>query len=379
MNVNSITSQLSLYGLGDDFTQKLAQDAVHFFSRKFLGIQPLRIKHDLAKGINAALPCTVVRTHEHSVYILQTKGGIQLLGKGATSKVSLALRVNQEGLVEMVKAKIVHHEIALVKKCCETAQQITSRYVESPALLTYEYTSEKKQMPRLLFIGECLAFDASSPEMRALPALQQFSILADVAEALFVIHNMGLVHNDIKPENILVRHNPHAKGLKQYEGVLSDLGFLRENYSSGLVGSPLWIAPESIRQNSSYKEKDLWAFGILCYQVFKTKVNDRDDGFPPFIIERKKNTHSVHAFYIKMLKLGDHELTPDSLFPKKWSIMSCDVLERIILNCLSLDLAGRMSAKWLSKFMREHANEMQANAEQSLQDSAEMLLSASKR
>lgn len=98
-------------------------------------------------------------------------------------------------------------------------------------------------------------------------------VVAHLCTALAVAHDAGILHRDLKPANILLDSEGHLK--------ISDLGLAREISASGLtaaegiVGTPHYIAPETLESNSACTAKsDLYAVGVLLYQMVF--------GHPPF-------------------------------------------------------------------------------------------------
>ncbi|MCE5248239.1 protein kinase [bacterium] len=95
-----------------------------------------------------------------------------------------------------------------------------------------------------------------------IPLGQALDVVAGVAEGLAAAHRLGIVHRDVKPENVLVdgEGRPH----------LCDFGIARKGdvhlTREGLVmGSPAYMAPEQIRGQAADARADLYALGILAF------------------------------------------------------------------------------------------------------------------
>src|SRR4051794_24287459 len=99
---------------------------------------------------------------------------------------------------------------------------------------------------------------------RELDAGRALRILTPVADALDAAHQAGLIHRDIKPQNILVGGRDQA--------YLADFGLTKASGDSGLtktgqfVGTLDYISPEQIRGEPATKESDVYALAGVLYE-----------------------------------------------------------------------------------------------------------------
>lgn len=89
-------------------------------------------------------------------------------------------------------------------------------------------------------------------------------VAADMAEALLYLHELGILHRDIKPPNIFVLSNGHAK--------IFDFGIARGRQlgltqAGNVLGSPNYMAPEQILGKAIDQRTDIYSFGVVMFEM----------------------------------------------------------------------------------------------------------------
>jgi serine/threonine protein kinase len=101
-------------------------------------------------------------------------------------------------------------------------------------------------------------------------------IVLQVAEALHYIHKQGVVHCDIKTENILISEEEHEGKRSKTVIKLLDFGLARSLHASrvstSLSGTPHYVAPERIRGEPASPGSDVYGVGILLYELVTGQV-----------------------------------------------------------------------------------------------------------
>jgi eukaryotic-like serine/threonine-protein kinase len=96
---------------------------------------------------------------------------------------------------------------------------------------------------------------------------QVIAISVPVGRALAYAHNEGIVHRDVKPENIfLVQRSQGRFGIKVVDfGIAKTPANQRLTQMGQTLGSPLYMSPEACRGEEVDHRADLYSFGILLY------------------------------------------------------------------------------------------------------------------
>jgi len=113
----------------------------------------------------------------------------------------------------------------------------------------------------------------------ALPLDEALPIARQIAEALEAAHGNGVIHRDLKPANIKVRDDGIVKVLdfglaKQTSTLGDDVTRSLVTRVGAIVGTPAYMAPEQVQGKESDSRTDLFAFGLLLYEMVTGK--------PPF-------------------------------------------------------------------------------------------------
>lgn len=106
----------------------------------------------------------------------------------------------------------------------------------------------------------------------ALPAVVE--IFRQIARALAAAHAAGIVHRDVKPENVMVRPDGYVKvldfGLARIDDAVATEATTRTNLDTApgsLLGTPAYLSPEAARAEPVGPAADVFALGVMLYEV----------------------------------------------------------------------------------------------------------------
>jgi serine/threonine-protein kinase len=99
-----------------------------------------------------------------------------------------------------------------------------------------------------------------------LPIKDVLNYAIQIAEALQEAHNKGIIHRDIKSENIMVNKKNQIKVMDF--GLAKIKGAARLTKTSSTAGIVAYMSPEQIQGNEVDTRSDIWSFGIVLYEMF---------------------------------------------------------------------------------------------------------------
>jgi len=98
----------------------------------------------------------------------------------------------------------------------------------------------------------------------ALPEGELYSVSGGIARGLGAMHGQGLIHRDLKMENVIL--TPEGQAVIMDFGLVRDPG-AKDEYQGRIVGTPPYIPPEAWQGKATDARSDLYAFGVMFYAL----------------------------------------------------------------------------------------------------------------
>ena len=160
------------------------------------------------------------------------------------------------------------------------------------------------------------------PAKRLIPIENTIDIILKTLDGLGFAHEGGVIHQDIKPANILIENRGGRP-------LVADFGIARivevEYSSEGkIVGTPLYMSPEQAAGKEVDGRADIYSMGVILFEMLVGKLPVREESVTN-IIERKK-------------------FAPDTFFmtrPRGVSSLVDESLEQIVLKAIETDPGKR--------------------------------------
>lgn len=126
---------------------------------------------------------------------------------------------------------------------------------------------------------------------RGLPPMRTITILRQVASALSVAHKHNIIHRDLKPHNIMLATAPDGSE----QAKLVDFGIAKTfdeatqlTSLGGALGTPYYMSPEQIEGGAVDARSDLYAVGIILYEMLAGELPFADQSTPAVLVRQLK-------------------------------------------------------------------------------------------
>lgn len=284
---------------------------------------------------------------------------LEVLGSGAMATVHRCRRRGEDFAVKAIglgRCRMHRDFNAILERMHrETAILFSLRHVHVVPLYDVHQTRDKLYLVMELVEGGELYDYIRPPE--AMPEHSARYVFWQLASGLMYIHSKGVVHRDLKSENVLVDSRNSRAGLLEVK--ISDFGHSKlvdDGYSTTLsrVGTPLYWAPEVANSSSSgpgprgYDERvDLWSLGVLLHLMILgefafSSMDPRTEEFVEQLHVQLGNSGRISAAAADLLR-GLIRVRPAERLPltlcqrHPWVALEGGPLSRVLDHCERLE------------------------------------------
>ncbi len=193
----------------------------------------------------------------------------RLLGKGGMGAVYLGeqLRMNRTVAIKVIAPHLVADPKYIERFTREA--QVLGRLVHPNIIACHDYGPTLGPTGQAFYVMVLEYVDGwslgSLTRQKRLTVRQALDLYRQAAEGLAFAHRLGVVHRDIKPDNLLVTRNGIAK--------IADFGLARcedsvqVTQTGAIIGSPAYMAPEACRGEDPTPRSDIYSLGCSLFQT----------------------------------------------------------------------------------------------------------------
>jgi serine/threonine-protein kinase len=203
---------------------------------------------------------------------------LEELGRGG---MAIVFKAREKQLERDVAIKVLPFSLAFDKEFVERFQREarTSAKLEHPGIIPIYRVGKSGRV--IYFVMKFLRGKPLSSVLAArgtLPPSEIRTILLQVARALAYAHKRGIVHRDIKPDNIMF--DEHGQAVVTDFGIAKAASVGKLTGTGMSIGTPHYMSPEQARAQSLDGRSDLYSLGVVAFQCLVGHVPfDGEDSF----------------------------------------------------------------------------------------------------
>jgi len=198
---------------------------------------------------------------------------LRKIGEGGMAVVHVAVdeKLGRDVAIKILKERFETHDEIRVRFQHE-ARAISS--FDHPNILKiYDFSGEESRQLWIvteLIHGRNLAQILETTPSGWLHPIIAASIVREICRALSSAHEHGVVHRDVKPENVMITHHGTVK--------LMDFGIAKIQRITSMtqtgmfMGSPSYMSPEQVRGRDVDNRSDVYSLGVLFYELITGRL-----------------------------------------------------------------------------------------------------------
>ncbi|PYT09089.1 MAG: hypothetical protein DMF60_03290, partial [Acidobacteria bacterium] len=260
---------------------------------------------------------------------------IELLGKGGMGEVYLAeqLRVGRRRVALKVLSRACSEDPEIIKRFENEAASAGRIHHRNVVMIYESRVTDDGQIYVVMEYVDGNSLGHEIAERGALPLEEIVEITKQVCAGLSTAHKLGIVHRDIKPDNIMIARDDEGT----FSAKVLDFGIARllepgaggsQTKTGVIMGTPFYMSPEQALGNTGDKidaRSDIYSLGMVVYQMLTGRVAFESDSWMRVMYKH------IH----------EEPVPPSQLRPE---LASFGEVERVLLKSLEKDREKRQSS-----------------------------------
>jgi hypothetical protein len=235
------------------------------------------------------------------------------LGEGGHGTVDLAFDTKMARRVAIKRIPVSQRGIEILSRTTGLREARTAALLNHPNIvIVYEWDTDDDEAFLIMEYVDGASLAEILERYAPLDADESASVIAQIAEAVGFAHDNGVLHLDLKPENVLVTRDGLVK--------VGDFGVAALTNAAGQAisagGTLGYMPPEQLRGEEVDTRTDVWAFAALAFQVLTGAVPFAADSTEGALFKIERTGVPAPREFVRSLSPEIDDILADALAPE---------------------------------------------------------------
>jgi len=222
-----------------------------------------------------------------SEYIAKRYQIIKLIGKGGMADVYLAIDtiLDREVAIKILKSDLTNDPVALERFSREA--RASTQLMHPNCVEIYDVGEDNGRHYIVMEYIQGYTLKELLKKRGAIPYKEAVWMMKQITSALMEAHKNGIIHRDIKSQNVLIKSDGTIKVVDFGISQINDA--VQVTAKDAVLGSVHYLAPELVKGASATMKSDIYSLGIVFFELLAGDVPFKGDGAVQVALQHVRN------------------------------------------------------------------------------------------
>ncbi|MDD6467544.1 MAG: protein kinase [Erysipelotrichaceae bacterium] len=263
---------------------------------------------------------------------------VQLIGEGGMASVYLAVDtiLKREVAIKILRGDLAKDPVALLR--FQREANATTKLAHPNIVEVYDVGEDQDRNYIVMEYVKGRSLKELIQKRGALPKEEAVNIMKQLVSAIAMAHQNGIIHRDIKSQNVLVKDDGTIK-LSDF-GIATAADAVQLTQTDVVIGSVHYLAPELARGESATQQSDIYSLGIVFYEMLTGDVPHHGDAPVQVALKHmREEIPSVKEFNPSLPQSIENIITKATVKNKTYRYQTADEMYDDLVTCLDVSRA----------------------------------------
>lgn len=263
---------------------------------------------------------------------------VQLIGEGGMASVYLAVDtiLKREVAIKILRGELAKDPVALLR--FQREANATTKLSHPNIVEVYDVGEDHERNYIVMEYVKGRSLKELIQKRGALPKEEAVNIMKQLVSAIALAHQNGIIHRDIKSQNVLIKDDGTVK-LSDF-GIATAADAVQLTQTDVVIGSVHYLAPELARGESATQQSDIYSLGIVFYEMVTGDVPHHGDAPVQVALKHmREEIPSVKEFNPALPQSIENIITKSTVKNKNYRYHTAEEMYDDLVTCLDISRA----------------------------------------